>query len=166
MSAVHNFKSGAVSTKQVRLSLVYFRGLRNAAKRFEEGIEVHGDNALNALAKNQEPLKDEDFLIERCSHAITHLYSLIDFLTHRSTDIEAAKGDAGAVAWCGLVLGEALCNITDSPIPSSLVSSKIVASNMDNIKCSGCQNIFLPGEKVATYKDEKYHFDCVVEDYF
>jgi hypothetical protein len=103
------FKSGTTSTKQVRLSLIPHRGLLNAAKRFELGLERHGEQAWNNLSHNQDALIDEEWLIERCSHAIEHLYNLIDFLSHKHKDVDIAKGDAGAVAWCGLVLGEALC---------------------------------------------------------
>lgn len=44
------------------------------------------------------------------------------------------------------------------------IPTKIVASNMDGIKCSGCQQIFLPTEKVVTCKGEKYHNYCM-EDF-
>ncbi len=110
------FKSGVTSTKQTRLSLIPHRGLLNAAQRFELGLERHGAKAWNNLSPNQEGLKDEEWLIERCSHAIEHLYGLIDFLTHKKSNLEDAQGDAGAVAWCGLVLGEAL--VTKQPTQS------------------------------------------------
>src|SRR4051812_16573551 len=90
------FASGTVATKQPRLSLIPYKGLVNAALRFELGLERHKEKAWNNLAKNQSALVDTDFLIERCSHAIAHLYSLIDYLTHKSKDVELAKGDAGA----------------------------------------------------------------------
>jgi len=102
------FKSGTASTKQIRLSLVPHQGLLNAAARFELGLEKHGAKAWNNLASNQEALKDEEWLIERCSHVIEHAYRLIDFLTHKTSSIDEALGDAGGVAWGGLVLGEAL----------------------------------------------------------
>ena len=103
------FSSGVVSTKQVRLSLIPHHGLVNAAKRFEEGIEIHGEKAWNNLSNNQAALMDVDWLIERCSHAIEHCYSMIDKLkaTKYSGETPDIAGDAGAVAWCGLVLGEA-----------------------------------------------------------
>lgn len=102
------FKSGTTSTKQPRLSLIPHQGLVNAAKRFELGLELHGNKAWNALSTNREALKDEEWLVERCSHVIEHCYRLIEFLTHRRDSIQDALGDAGAVAWGGLVLGEAL----------------------------------------------------------
>jgi hypothetical protein len=105
------FKSGVTSTKQPRLSLIPHAGLVNAAKRFELGLEKHGEKAWNSLPNNQTALLDRDWLIERCSHAIEHCYRLIDYL-HKDFGIleslDVAEGDAGAIAWCGLVLGEAL----------------------------------------------------------
>ena len=110
MEEKRDFASGTTSTKQIRLSLVPHAGLVNAAKRFELGIEKHGAKAWNNLSENQTALQDTDWLIERCSHGIEHLYQLIDFLTGKGgISLEEAKGDAGAVAWCGLVLGQALC---------------------------------------------------------
>lgn len=105
------FESGVTSTKQPRLSLIPHSGLVNAAKRFELGLERHGEQSWNNLSQNQVALEDRDWLIERCSHAIEHLYCLIDFLKPglaNSGNLEAALGDAGAVAWCGLMLGAAL----------------------------------------------------------
>jgi hypothetical protein len=104
-----DFPSGVTSTKQTRLALIPHRGLINAAKRFEEGLQKHGDKAWNALSPNQAALTDVDWLIERCSHGIEHLYRIIDELRFRNVGAEGLLGDAGAVAWCGLVLGEALC---------------------------------------------------------
>ena len=98
-----DFKSGVTSTKQPRLSLIPHAGLVNAAVRFELGIEKHGEKAWNSLSENQAALDDKDWLIERCSHAIEHCYSMIDSLKGG----ESAPEHAGAVAWCGLVLGEA-----------------------------------------------------------
>lgn len=106
-----SFKSGTVSTKQPRLSLIPHKGLVNAAKRFELGLERHGDKAWNSLTANLAPMSDREFLLERCSHAIEHLYCLIEIIKQKNisaVEVEKALGDAGAVAWCGLVLGEAL----------------------------------------------------------
>lgn len=106
-----DFKSGVTSTRQTRLSLIPHAGLVNAAKRFELGLEKHGEKSWNNLSDNQTALQDRDWLIERCSHAIEHCYRLIDYL-HKdfgmSENFDVAEGDAGAIAWCGLVLGEAL----------------------------------------------------------
>lgn len=132
------FKSGTTSTKQIRLSLIPFQGLLNAAKRFELGLEKHGTKAWNNLSSNREALKDEEWLIERCSHAITHLYSLIDFLTHQTGTIESAKGDAGAVAWCGLVLGEALS------IEVSKISEFEELNKLTYRRCAYCINSYEP----------------------
>lgn len=104
-----NFKSGVTSTKQPRLSLIPHNGLVNAAVRFELGLERHGAKAWNNLSTNQEALDDKEWLIERCSHAIEHLYRLIDNLKRPDIDRNTERGleDSGAVAWCGLVIGEA-----------------------------------------------------------
>lgn len=108
MEQKREFKSGATSTKQPRLSLIPHGGLVNAAIRFELGLERHGEKAWNNLSANQSALQDKDFLIERLSHCIEHSYSLIDKLKNLDQSVTAALGDAGAIAWCGLVLGEAL----------------------------------------------------------
>ena len=100
------FKTGATSTKQPRLSLIPHKGLVNAAQRFELGIIKHPQGVYNALT-SQEPLGDTEWLIERVSHCIEHCYCLIDTL--RTEWISSkSEGDAGAIAWCGLVLGEAV----------------------------------------------------------
>ncbi len=116
MEEKRDFASGVTSTKQPRLSLIPHAGLVNVAERFELGLQKHGEKAWNNLSKNQAALQDRAWLIERCSHAIEHCYRLIGFLRDNpefqeidSYKMELAKGDAGAVAWAGLVLGEALC---------------------------------------------------------
>lgn len=105
-----DFSSGVTSTKQPRLSLIPHAGLVNAAKRFELGLQKHGDKAWNNLSNNQVALVDREWLIERASHAIEHCYRMIEYLKGFGTgeDLDAALGDAGAIAWAGLVLGEAL----------------------------------------------------------
>ena len=122
MEEKREFKSGTTSTKQPRLSLIPHQGLVNAAKRFELGIERHGEKAWNNLSPNQAALNDTEWLIDRCSHAIEHLYSLIDYLklppvaddSPADGGLEHAREDAGAVAWCGLVLGQALSEDRDA----------------------------------------------------
>lgn len=108
MEEKRDFTSGVTSTKQIRLSLIPHQGLLNAAVRFELGIERHGEKAWNNLSQNQEALKDKNWLIERLSHSIEHAYNLIDSLKDSRCNLQDALGDAGAIAWCGLVLGEAL----------------------------------------------------------
>jgi hypothetical protein len=97
------FESGTSSTIQPRLSLIPHKGLVNAAVRFELGLVRHKERAWNNLSNNQDALKDKDWLIERCSHAIEHCYSLIDIL--KGSKVGKIEEDAGAIAWCGLVLG-------------------------------------------------------------
>lgn len=109
-----SFSSGATSTKQIRLSLIPHQGLLNAALRFELGLEKHGPSAYNALSETNSCLLDREWLIERCSHAIEHLYTMIDNLKNTNIKISACQNDAGAVAWCGLVLGEAAYQPKDS----------------------------------------------------
>ncbi len=98
------FKSGVTSTKQPRLSLIPHKGLVNAAVRFELGLQKHGEQAWNNLSSNQDALEDKEWLIERMSHAIEHAYCAIEKLKRG----ELALDDAGAIAWAGLVLGEAM----------------------------------------------------------
>lgn len=112
MEQKRNFKSGATSTKQPRLSLIPHKGLVNAAVRFELGLERHGAGAWNNLSKDQGALEDIDWLIERVSHAIEHAYCLLDSLKTKGITKEGL-GDAGALAWCGLTLGEALSRSED-----------------------------------------------------
>jgi len=111
------FKSGATSTRQPRLSLIPHRGLVNVAERFELGLVEHGSGAYNALSNGTSKcLSDRDWLIERCSHAIEHAYSMIDLLKSDRGMLEI-KTDlaihAGAVGWCGIVLGEAALDEDD-----------------------------------------------------
>lgn len=110
MSEKREFQSGVTSTKQVRLSLVPHLGLLNAAVRFELGLLKHKEKSWNNLSPNQEALQDIGWLIERASHSIEHAYKIIDQLKYigdiRNT-APSIQGDAGAIAWAGLVLGEA-----------------------------------------------------------
>ena len=100
------FPSGVTSTKQIRLSLIPHNGLVNAATRFELGLETHKEKAYNALSTNKNALTDVFWLIDRLSHAIEHCYKAIEILRD-TRDPHRCKDDAGAIAWCGLVLGEA-----------------------------------------------------------
>lgn len=99
------FKSGATSTKSARLDLLPMMGLICAADRFELGLERHPTGCYNALT-NQKPLEDIDWLIERASHTIKHCYRIIYHIKHGK--MEDAYGDAGAVSFGGLILGEAI----------------------------------------------------------
>lgn len=86
--------------------MIPIEGLIRAANRFELGIEKHGQRAWNSLSENRiEPLRDKEWLVERCSHGIGHLYNLIERIMTGNYD---GDDDAGAVAWCGLVLSAAM----------------------------------------------------------
>lgn len=101
------FKSGTTSTTKPRFELLPYEGLKRAAIRYELGLQKHGDRAWNALSPNQVALTDKEWLIERCSHGIQHLYNLIEKLNGR-VELTAGEDDAGAVAWCGLTLSAAV----------------------------------------------------------
>jgi hypothetical protein len=100
------FPSGTTSTRKPRFELLPKEGLIRAARRFELGLEMHGDRSWNALSNNQSALEDKEWLIERCSHGIQHLYNLIDKLSGKTP--LGGDDDAAAVAWCGLVLAAAM----------------------------------------------------------
>ena len=101
------FKCGTTSTVKPRFDLIPKIGLVKAANRFEYGLITHGEKAWNNLSVNQDALTDKDWLIDRCSHAINHCYSMIDKLSGKAP-LESGEDDAGAIAWCGLMLGAAV----------------------------------------------------------
>jgi|SRR5579864_9522791 len=100
------FTSGATGTKHTRFELLPSRGLTCAADRFELGVEKHPDGCYNNLTV-QMPLRDHEWLIARASHTIQHALNII--LKIRDGRLIEAYGDAGAIAFGGLVLGEAVC---------------------------------------------------------
>lgn len=104
--AVKRYKSGAGSRKGTAYGLLPRAGLRRAVARFQLGLDNYGDGAFNAMSTNTAPLADREWLIERVNHAIGHCYNLLDKLTGKAP--MGGDDDAGAVAWCGLVLGEAM----------------------------------------------------------
>jgi hypothetical protein len=97
------FTSGAVSTKKPRFDLIPVEGLIRAADRFELGLWKYKNGAYNARG-NQKPLLDKEWLIARASHGIDHLYKCIRELQSGVFDED---DNAGAVAWCGLILAAA-----------------------------------------------------------
>jgi len=105
LTGKRKFPSGATSTIKPRLELIPANGLRRVANRFQLGLERHKEAAYDNLS-NQAPLKDKEWLIERCSHAIDHLYNCIDKLSGKTSI--GGDDDAAAVGWAGLVLAEAM----------------------------------------------------------
>lgn len=87
-------------------------GLVRAAIRFEDGLIKHGDKAWNNLSKNQKAMTDREWLIERCSHAIQHYYTLIDKLAGK-IPLNQGEDDAGAVAWAGIMLAAAMTAVEE-----------------------------------------------------
>ena len=108
------FKSGATSTVKVRLELIPYNALKELAKRFELGLERHKEGSYNNL-QNESALYDKEWLIERCSHGIDHLYRCIEKLSGKLRDID---NDAAAVAWCGIVLTEAFTKLNLNVAPT------------------------------------------------
>src|ERR1039458_10067082 len=109
------YKSGAGSKRQARLDLIPHQGLINAARRFELGLEEYKDKSYNALSKDQTPLDDKEWLIDRCNHAIEHCYRVIDYLREGEIHLNppTVLGDAGGIAWAGLVLGESFSRFVE-----------------------------------------------------
>jgi hypothetical protein len=99
------FSSGAQSVILVQYELVPRIGLIRVANRFTLGLQHHGEHTYNALHK-PEALKDKEWLIERASHAIGHLYNVIGKLSGQIP--LGGDDDAAAVGWAGLVLAEAM----------------------------------------------------------
>ena len=93
-----------------RFELMPKAGLVRAALRFEEGLNKHGDKAWNNLSPNQSAMTDREWLIERCSHAIQHYFTLIDKLAGK-IPLDEGEDDAGAVAWAGIMLAAAMTEL-------------------------------------------------------
>lgn len=100
-----SFISGATSSRKSRYDLIPRHGLKCAADRFELGLERHPVGCYNALT-NQKSLDDKEWLLERLLHVIDHAYKAIEKVNTDHT--QEAYGDAGAIAFGGLVLGEAI----------------------------------------------------------
>jgi len=91
MEKKHQFKSGATSSEnkppydQIPLSF-----LVRTARRFELGAKKHGKfNYIKGL-------KDKDFILDRCNHALEHLKLAMTQIEHGEVN---SDDDLGAVAW-------------------------------------------------------------------
>ncbi len=96
------FKGGASSSKIPRFDLIPRQALVRLAKRYELGIEKHGENAWNIGNENQAPLDDKEWIIARLAHVIDHATKAIDKIRgHAPIDED---DDAAAIMWGGSVL--------------------------------------------------------------
>lgn len=128
------FPSGATSSKVPRLELIPFAALCRLAARFELGIERHGDDAWNALSK-QECLRDREFAIARAGHVMHHAARLIAKLTGRIPD--DGDDDAAAVMWGGAFLCEATAALR-RPCAGCSGTGQHAAGGPDG-KCPACK---------------------------
>lgn len=95
------FQSGAASSKIPRWDLIPPAALRRLAKRFELGLEKHGDRSWNARSK-QDALQDREWVIARASHAIDHALKFLE--KYASGKPDDGDDDASAIAWAGICL--------------------------------------------------------------
>lgn len=94
--------SVAKSSTSPRFDLLPSRALARVAARYEKGLARYGrDNWRKGTS-------DNDYLLERIAHIIGHCYKLIDKLEGREK-LLGSDDDAGAIAWGGLFLCEAMC---------------------------------------------------------
>jgi hypothetical protein len=99
-------KSGAKSSPAPRFDLLPRRALERVSARYEKGLERYGrDNWRKGLT-------DKDYIVERIAHVIGHCYKLIEKL-ESPVVLEKlnADDDAGAIAWGGLFVCEAMCEM-------------------------------------------------------
>jgi len=113
----------ATSSKIPNFKLIPRRALLALIKRFELGVERHGDKAWNALSKNQEALEDKEFLLERAQHAMDHASKLIAIATGQMED----DGDdhAAAIMWAGACLSSVDWRNTCCVPPTFTIPTKL-----------------------------------------
>lgn len=99
------FKSGASGSKVPRLDYLPHHALHRIAKRFEIGVEIHGERAWGP-DRNDHFLTDRDWAIARAVHVIEHGYSLIHKL-RTGKPLMTGDDDAAAIGWGGMCLCEA-----------------------------------------------------------
>ena len=98
-SAVTPTPSGALTSRAPRFDLLPRRALERVAMRFEKGLPRYGkDNWRKGLS-------DPEYVTDRIAHLIAHCYRLLDKIEGRLVDDE---DDAGAIAWGGLFVCEAV----------------------------------------------------------
>lgn len=105
------FACGATSTVSPRLELIWTEALHRLARRCEDGVESHGDGAVNALSMpgNRKVYADMQFILARISHTVQHCLKLRDILIGVAQD----DGDdhASAITWGGAFLCEATAEL-------------------------------------------------------
>lgn len=102
-----NIGDKCATSKSPRLELIPIHGLEYAADRYALGLEAYKEKAYNAINKDAaRSLLEREWLLSRCAHAIAHAYQLIAAI--RDEKLAEAEHDAGALAWAGLTLGEAV----------------------------------------------------------
>jgi hypothetical protein len=93
-------RCGAKTSPCPRLDLLPYHGLVRCAARFEKGETRYGhDNWRKGLS-------DKQYVIERASHVMHHCAMLIAKLEGHLPD--DGDDDAGAIAWGGMFLCEAM----------------------------------------------------------
>ena len=93
-------ESGAKTSESARLDLLPYHGLVRAAARFAKGERRYGhDNWRKGLT-------NRSYVIERAAHVMEHAAKLIAKLKGHLPD--DGDDDAGAIAWGGMFLCEAM----------------------------------------------------------
>lgn len=104
-------KQGSGTSETFDFHLLPINGLKNASRRFSLGQKNYKEKAYSANTGRQS-LQDKEWLVNRCNHAIAHLYNIINYIN--GADGGEPLEDAGAVAWCGLMLSDAFWEKTFS----------------------------------------------------
>lgn len=94
----------ALSTRIPPYHLIPTAALDALASRLEEGVRKKGEKSWNALANNQDVLKDIDFLIDRLGHVARHAMLLRDKLHKLDFAAIEADDDAGAILFGGVLM--------------------------------------------------------------
>lgn len=93
------------SSKAPRIDLIPTEPIYRLAKRFEVGVERKKEMAWNALTPNQEVLRDQEFILSRITHVITHALKLRDkIIDGAAIGTDGDDDDAGAIIWGGAFL--------------------------------------------------------------
>ncbi len=93
-----------LSTRIPPYHLIPTAALDALANRLAEGLRLKREQSWNAIANNQEVLKNLEFLIDRLGHIARHTMLLRDKLHRRDFDAIVADDDAGAILFGGTLL--------------------------------------------------------------
>lgn len=96
--------SRTTGSKKPQFGLIPYNALVALANRYELGEKKHAAKAWNALSKNQEGLKDSEWMRARVEHIIHHAYQFL--LKYNGLIPDDGDDDAAAIMWGGSCLSE------------------------------------------------------------